>query len=139
MRLIVVGALIFVGCSSGATAPNACDIVADEHVAAVIGSVQAHPYSIDRFSECRWVGDGREVVLTIEVATDPVLYVAHSIEGSDPGSVSTLDIGDEAVLFANEALLARQGSHIVTVTSRTEAVGQLEPLLSAAVAWLASE
>jgi hypothetical protein len=127
---------VAVGCSgSSSVGFDVCAAVDDDLVESVIGAANAEGFTIDRYVECRWETiDGRQAVTAgVETATNPALYLEHSIEGTTSGPVTRLDIGEEAVLFEDEALMARMGSYVVIVTAEEVDLDLLLPLLSAVI------
>lgn len=96
----------------------------------------AEPLQVDdQLDECQWRAagvPGAEVVLRVETVPEPAVFVEHSIEATAPDRVRTLDLADEAVLFEDEALLARLDNQVFLVTGSTD-MNTLIPTLEAAV------
>lgn len=140
----VATALLVAGCGSGGSTSSAssllsmCQQIGQDEVAAIIGDTDLETFSIDRLDECVWTSTshaGRSITLRIEDAPSGPLFIEHAIEATDPERVQPLDIGADAVLFVDEAVLGRIGDQVVLVTGEL-ATEQLVPTLEAALSLL---
>lgn len=115
---------------------DACDAIPEDIVREVIGDAEARPFAVDPLHECVWTATDAELVVRLELVPDAKLFVDHSQEGIDPARIHPLDLGDDAVLFEDEAVLGRQGDRISLVTGTVE-TNELVPVLEASLAYLA--
>ena len=129
-------AMLASACSSSSESATACDAVPTSIAAELLGSdVVAEPFQLDQLDECVWRSPENpesEMVLRVEVVPEPETFVEHSIEATTPERVRTLELGDQAVLFEDEALLARLDDRVFLVTG-TPAMNDLIPVLESAV------
>ena len=65
---------------------------------------------------------GESITLRLESVPDGQLLVEHAIESTPSERFEPLDVGDDSVLFVEEAVLGRVGDRIALVTATVDAV-----------------
>lgn len=116
---------------------DACEAVPTQMIDELIGEADAQAFAVERLAECRWLtedGD-EEIALRFEAVPDAEIFVDHAIEATDPARVETLSVGDAAVLFEDEAVLARYGDSVALVTGSVETENLID-VLQASIAYL---
>jgi len=110
-------AIIAASCSSDSS--TACAFAASDVVESILGDTTVETLSVERLDECIFTAvdaPDQEIAVRIETVPDAQIFLEHAIEGTDPGRVQTLDLGEGSVLFEDEAVLGRMGDRVALIT-----------------------
>ncbi len=123
MRARITSALLLVALVSsgcGVLSSATCDFAAADQIEAILGETDLETFSVESLDECVFTSTDdptQQIEIRVETVPDPQIFIEHAVEGTLPGRVQTLDLGEGAFLFEDEAVLGRSGNQVALITS----------------------
>ena len=137
---LVTLALLGSACGSESSSAFVCEGLVDDEVRSILGDTELETFSVEPLQECVWTSSSapdQSLTVRIEDVPDGSLFVEHAIESTNSSRVQLLDVGEQSVLFVDEAVLGRTGDRVALITATVD-VELLVPLLEQTLESLAS-
>ncbi len=133
-------ALLGSACGFESSSASFCEGLVDDEVRSLLGDTELETFSVEPLQECVWTSSSapdQSLTVRIEDVPDGSLFVEHAIEATNASRVQLLDVGEQSVLFVDEAVLGRTGDRVALITATVD-VELLVPLLEQTLESLAS-